>query len=111
MPSLGIFAPVHPLDLAGEIGMRAAITLEHRLPLVAQTAAAFAEARAEALVDAVGHEKMCVFGPAAGSFRKPHFVFAQRLAVRRAGVLLVRRAVRDVALDDDERGTIPGRAE
>ena len=44
----------------------------------------------EVLVDAVGDEELGVLGPAVDPLGEPDLVLAQRLAVGRAGVLLVR---------------------
>ena len=57
----------------------------------------------EMLAHAVRHEELRVFRPAVAALRQTDFFLAERLAVRRAGVLLVRRAVADVAVDDDQR--------
>ena len=58
------------------------------------------------LVHAIRHQELGIFRPAVISLRQPDLFLAQRLAVRRAGVLLVRGAVGDVAIDDDERGPV-----
>ena len=68
-----------------------------------------ADARLEMLAHAVGNEELRVLGPAVVALGQPDLLLAQRLAVRRAGVLLVRRAIGDVAVDDDQRRPI-GRA-
>ena len=52
------------------------------------------------------HEELGVVRPAVDFLRQPHFFFAQRGAVGRVGVLLVGRAVADVAADDDQRRPI-----
>ena len=57
----------------------------------------------EVLAHAVGHEELRVLGPAVGALGQPDLLVAERLAVRGGGVLLVRRAVADVAVDDDQR--------
>ena len=57
----------------------------------------------EVLVHAVGDEELGVFGPAVGLLGQADLFFAQRLAVRAVGVLLVWGAVADVAVHDDER--------
>src|SRR5438067_1407402 len=48
------------------------------------------------------HEELRVFRPAVIPLREFDFLFPQRLAMRRAGILLVRRAVGDMTLDDNE---------
>ena len=69
----------------------------------AQLPAALADAVAEVLADAVGHEELGVLRPAVVPLGQPDLLLAERLAVGGAGVLLVGRAVGDVAVDDDQR--------
>ena len=57
------------------------------------------------LPDAVGNEKLRVFGPAVASLAETALLLAERLAVRLGGVLLVRRAVADVAVHDEKCGS------
>ena len=73
-----------------------------------QLMSAFADALAEIFHHAVGNQKLRVLRPAVIFLHQPHFFFAQGLAVRFVGILLVRRSVSDVAVHDDERGTIIG---
>ena len=54
-------------------------------------------------VDAVGNEKLVVLGPAVVLLGELDLFFAERFAVGGFGVLLVRRALADVAVDDDQR--------
>ena len=56
------------------------------------------------LVHAVGHEELRIFGPSIVAFAEADLLIAERLAMSRGGVLFVRRAVADVAVQDDERG-------
>ena len=74
------------------------------LPFGAQPAPARADPVGEVLVDAVGDQELGVLGPAVGALRLAHLLLAERLAVRLGRVLLVRRPVADVAVDDDQRG-------
>ena len=76
-----------------------------------QRGAAGADAGREVLADAVGHEELRVLGPAVAPLGEADLLVAERLAVRRARVLLVRRAVGDVAVDDDQRRAIGGALE
>src|SRR5207245_4089329 len=75
-------------------------------PLGPQLGAAPADPLGEALPDAVGDEKLGVLGPAVGALRLAHLLLAERLAVRGRGVLFVRRAPADVAVDDDQSGAV-----
>ena len=74
------------------------------LPLGSQAAAPLADPVGEVLVDAVGDQELGVLGPPVGALGLAHLLLAQRLAVGLGGVLLVGRAVADVAVDDDQRG-------
>src|SRR5262245_52819013 len=61
-----------------------------------------ADAGSEVVAYIVGHEELGVFRPAIPALGQTNFFFAQRFAVRRAGVLLVRSPVGDVGIDDDQ---------
>src|ERR1700746_2279072 len=50
-----------------------------------------------------GYEELGVFGPAVEALGQANLVCSERLAMRFAGGVLVRRSVPDVAIDDDER--------
>ena len=63
------------------------------------------------LAHTVRDEKLGILGPAVAPLGETYLLFAERLAVGRAGVVLVRRAVANVALDDDQRWHILGSAE
>ena len=75
---------------------------ELALPGGAQLGAALADPVGEVLADAVGDEELGVLGPAVGALGLAHLLLAERLAVGGGGVHLVRRAVADVAVDDDQ---------
>src|SRR5262249_51225392 len=77
-----------------------------REPRVAQGLAAPADALLKMFVDAFGHEKLAILGPAVGALREPDFLFAQRLAVGRARILLVGSTPSNVAVNDDQRGLV-----
>ena len=62
----------------------------------------------EVVVHSVRHVKLFVFRPTVIPFGEPDFVLAQGFAVGGAGVLLVRCAVTDVAVHDDQRRAILG---
>src|SRR5262245_11022947 len=50
------------------------------------------------------HEEFGVFWPAVMALCQPDFLLAKRFAVLGASVLLVRRTVRDMAIDNDQTG-------
>src|SRR5437016_11889481 len=78
---------------------------EELRPASSRLRTARAYAGAEMLPDAVGDEELRVLGPAVAPLAETDLVVSQRLAVRRSGVLLVRRAIADVAVHDDESGS------
>ncbi len=61
--------------------------------------------RAEALVDAVGHDEVLVGIPAEHDLRRAHLVLAERRAVRAARAALVRRRKADHGAHADQRRT------
>ena len=61
-----------------------------------------ADALLEMLAHAVRHEELGILRPAVAALGQADLLLAERLAVSRAGVLLVRRAVADMAVDDDQ---------
>src|SRR5450755_2123168 len=63
---------------------------------------AFAHDVAEIFADAVGDEELGVFGPAIGVLGELNFFFAEGFAVSLFGVVPVRGAETDVAVDDDD---------
>src|SRR5437016_3390765 len=86
--------------------MLAGVSLVERHPLRAPLVATRADARAEVRAHLVGHEELRVFRPAVVALGETNLLVAERLAVRGVRVLLVRRAPRDVTVDDDQRGPI-----
>ena len=72
-------------------------------PLPPRLCAARADAGGEMLVDAVGDQKLRVLGPAVSALGEADLLFAERFAVGFGRVLFVRRAIADVAVENDER--------
>src|SRR5262249_4298037 len=97
---------LHPIELVGELGIIAPIFRDSRKPAIAQIFAAFADALTEMIIDTVGYIELQIFRPAVVPFRQPDLLFAQGLAMRTAGILLVRCAVSDMAIHNDQRGPI-----
>src|SRR4030095_15123293 len=54
----------------------------------------------------IRNQELGIWRPAIMTLRQPDLLLAQRFAVRRARVLLVRRTVGDVAVHDDESWSI-----
>jgi len=63
-----------------------------------------ANAGSEMFIQAIRHKELRVLGPAVASFGQADFLFAKRIAVGFGGVLSVRRAIADMAVENDEGG-------
>ena len=63
------------------------------------------------LAHAVRHQKLRLLRPAVIPFGEPNLLLAERMAVGGTRIVLVRRAVADVAIDDDQRRTVVRRLE
>ena len=88
------------------VGILGSIGGEEFRPLLPGLRTARADPGGEVLVDAIGHKKLRVLGPAIGVLGEPDLLVAERLAVGRGSVLLVRGAVADVAVQNNERGPV-----
>ena len=74
-------------------------------PLLSQLAPALANPLLKIFANPFRHQKFGVLRPSIKFLGQPHFFFAQRFAMSFLGVLLVRRAVSYVAIDDNQRRT------
>src|SRR5262249_51418198 len=99
-------APLHQIDLVRQLGVLRPVRSEEIGPAASSLRAARPDAGGEVLHDTVGDEELRVFRPAVEAFAQLDLVVAEGLAVRRRGVLLVRGAVADVAVEDDEGGAV-----
>src|SRR5207302_544500 len=106
VPTLGQLPVLHPPQVIGKLRIRLLVFLEFGEPGVAQLPAALADAFLEGLAHAVGNEELRVLRPAVEALGQLDLLLAERLAMRLMRALLVRRAIADVAVDDDERGAI-----
>ena len=106
VPSHGKLALLHLVDLGRELGILGTVVGRTLLPLFAGCGAAGANPGREVLAHAVGHEELRLFGPAVVAFDDANLVVAERLTVRLGGVLPLRRAVADVAVQNDEGGAV-----
>src|SRR5262245_21677372 len=61
---------------------------------------------AKMFVDAIGHKKLCILGPAVELLRETDLLITERLAVGRSRVLFMWRTVADVAVQHEERGAV-----
>ena len=111
IPAGGQLASLHLIDLGGEIREALAVFGKHRFPVAPRLATALADAVGEVLDDSVRHQELGVLRPVIGALDELHFLFAQGLAMGRGGIDLVRRAVADVAVENDQRRPALGLAE
>src|SRR5262245_14737058 len=95
---------LHLIDLFRELGILLAVRRHERGPPASRGGAACPDAGREALAHAVGDQELRVLRPPIAALAKANFLRTELLAVRGRGVLLVRGAVADVAVEDDQRG-------
>src|SRR5215831_16384335 len=63
---------------------------------------------AKMLEHSIGNKKLCVLRPAVEFLGRANFFFAERFTVRGVGVLLLGRAIANMAIHDDQRRAIVG---
>src|SRR5262249_10762368 len=102
IPSPRQLALLHQVDLVCELRIFRAISRKELAPLTAGFFPTRANSGGEVLAHRIGNEKLRALRPPVSAFDKANLVLAQRLAVRRGSVLLVRRAVADMAVQNDE---------
>ena len=105
VPALRQLPALHRLELARQIRLLHGVPRQQLFPGRAQLRASPADPLGEVLGDAIGDQELRVLGPAVGPLRLAHLLLAEWLAVGLGGVDLVRRAIADVAIDDDQRWT------
>ena len=103
VPALRQLPVLHAIELIGQLRIFRPVLLDARKPGVAQVLAALADPVPEMLVYALGNVEAGILRPAVGALGQTDFLLAERLTMGGAGVLLVRRTVRDVAIHDDQR--------
>ena len=103
IPAGGQLPPLHQIDLRGEVRETLAVLGKHRFPVAPRLAATLADAVGKVLHDSVRHQELGILRPVIGALDEPDFVFAQGLAMGRGGIDLVRRAIADVAVENDQR--------
>src|SRR3979411_2383893 len=83
--------PLPPRGASGKLGVFLPVTGEPRVPIGAKPAAARTDSGGEMSADAIRHQKLCIFRPAVEALGQANLLHAERLAMRGAGVMLVRR--------------------
>ena len=100
---------MHSIELVGELRVLAPVAGKLFHPGLTSMTPALAHHRLEVFANPVRNEKLGVLRPAVVPFGQPDLFLAQRLAVRSMRILLVGRAVGDMAIHDDQ-GRPVGRA-
>src|SRR5215470_1802472 len=93
---------LHHIDFGCEFRIFSTIGREKLCPLPPRFGAARSDSRREVFANSVGNEKPRVFRPSVAAFCETDFFLSERLAMRCGGVMQMRRAVADVAVEDDE---------
>ena len=106
IPAIRQFAPLHAVKLIGQLRKLFLVAFEKLFPLRSQLFAALADSIAEVLDHTIRNQEFGVLRPAVSTLGKSNLFFAERLAVSGLGVLFVRSAVSDVAVNDDEGGAV-----
>ena len=102
---------LHLFESLGQFRILRRIICEQLGPLCEQIAASPSNAITKMLANTIRYEEFRVFRPSIELLDQPDFFFAQRLAMRCVRVLLVRRTVPDVAVNDDQSRPIRGLVE
>ncbi len=102
IPTRRQLAPLHQVDLVREFWMLGAVGGEQLGPIAPSLRAARAYPGGEMLAHGVRDEELGVLRPSVAALGEANLVVAQRLAMSGGSVVLVRRAVADVAVENDE---------
>src|SRR5262249_5111266 len=102
IPPRGQLAPLHLLDLGGELRELLTVVGKERVPAPMRLGAARADPGIKLLHDPFGYKKLGILRPAIGALGKPDLLLAQRFAMGGGRINLVGRAVADVAIENDE---------
>src|SRR5689334_2959942 len=82
------------------------VALQQALPCSAEFTATLANAIGEVLFHSIRHEEFSVFRPSISALSGANLFFTQRLAMCFLGVLFSRRAIADMAINDDQSRTV-----
>src|SRR5581483_3107546 len=104
IPARRELAPLHPLDLNRELRILRPVRLEKLVPLSPRALAAGSDAVLEVLIHTRWHQELRVLWPPVGTLGKPNLLVAQRLAVGLGPVLLMRRTVADMTVQNYQGG-------
>ena len=94
------------LDFVAKVWVFGSVRLHKLRPALLKLLPTLADAGAEVLTHAIGDEKLGVFRPAIAALRQTDLFDSERFAMRGAGVVLMGRAVADMAVDDNQSGYV-----
>jgi hypothetical protein len=94
---------LHLIDLRGEVREGLTVTGKHRFPVAPRLATALADTLGKVFHDSVGHQELGILRPVVGALDELDLVFTQRLAMGCRHIDFVRRAIADVAVENDQR--------
>src|SRR5215469_15182289 len=103
VPSVRQLSMLHPAKPVGLIWKLFGIVRKQSLPFRVCFGSPRAHSFLKALVNSIGHKKLRVFRPAIKLLYQLDFRFAERLAVRFVGILLVRGSIANVAVHHNQR--------
>src|SRR4051812_27883162 len=97
--------PLHQVDLGRELRIFRPVSREQLGPAFMGLAATRADSGGEVLGHGGRNQELGVLGPSVVAFGEANLLLAERLAMSRGGILLVWRAVADMAVQNDEGWT------
>src|SRR5579884_295896 len=106
VPSVRKFTALHARKMVSAFRRIFLESIKERFPLRAQLAPTLPNAFRKVFTDTIRYVKLGIFRPTIRFFGQADLIFTQRFAVGFFGVLLVRRAISNVAVHNDERGTV-----
>ena len=111
VPSAGKLALLQSLDFVAEVWVFGFVRLHKLRPALLKLPPTLADAGAEVFTHALGDEKLGVLRPAIAALRQTDFFDPERFAMRGAGIVLMGRAVADMAVDDNQGRYVVGMPE
>src|SRR5712691_6605503 len=97
--------------MISQLGILGFVLLERFYPLLAGSTAASADSLGKVFAHPVGDKELGIFRPSIVSLGQLDLFLAERLAVGGGSILLVRSAVGDVTVHDNQGGAIVGAQE
>src|ERR1700733_5051861 len=102
VPSERQLPALHQINLVGQFGILNRVRREQIGPLTARFRTPRTDTRAEMFLDSIRYQKLRTLPPSVATLGEANLFLSQRLTVSCRRVLLVRRTVTDMAVEDDE---------